>query len=92
MSGEQLTEADLETRAWAVVAAVAEDRTGDVDQLLATLDRPDVEAVVYGIANAFVEVLADRYGLDGENPEDRAQVADRARRIVLRVASGDDHG
>lgn len=87
---ETLTEGELIARAWAVVAAVAEERTSDVDELLRSLRWPDLTTVVYGLGNLAVDLIADRRGLDCEAPEDRAVVAEQARRLVVRGMTDDD--
>ncbi|MFF9215507.1 hypothetical protein [Streptomyces viridosporus] len=89
---ETLNESELVVRTLAVVAAVAEERTDDVDELLRTLDWPGVTTVAYSLANVAVESLAVLYGLDSETPEGRAAVADQARRLVMREMTDDDDG
>jgi hypothetical protein len=87
---ETLTEGELIARAWAVVAAVAEERTGDVDELLRTLRWPDLATVVYALGNLAVDLIAELRGLDCEAPEDRALVAEQARRLVMRGMTDGD--
>ncbi|MEV5918945.1 hypothetical protein [Streptomyces sp. NRRL F-5527] len=86
---EQLTEDELISRATAVIATVAEERTEDVDALLADLTPRDVAVVVYAVGNVAVETLALLYGHDVESPEGRAAVAEQARRLAVRVMADD---
>jgi hypothetical protein len=87
---EPLTESELIARAFAVLAAVAEERTGDVEHLLVTLRWPDLTTVVYALGNLAVDVIADLRGLDCEAPEDRAAVAEQARRLLMREMTDGD--
>jgi predicted outer membrane lipoprotein len=87
---ETLTEGELMARAFAVLAAVAEERTDDVDQLLVTLRWPDLTTVVYALGNLAVDVIAELRGLDCEVPGDRAAVAEQARRLVVRGMTDGD--
>lgn len=76
MSSEDiLTPSELEDRAWAVLAAAAEDRPGDVDELLVTLRWDDLVTVVHATARACVTILA--------GPDGHARLADAVRALLL---------
>lgn len=87
MTDEALTDRELEARAWAILAAVADDRGADVDALLGTLLWSDLVAVVYAIAHVCVEFIA---GTDDLTDADRERVGAQVRRILLRLTAEDD--
>ncbi|MGW2584528.1 hypothetical protein ACWCYZ_24915 [Streptomyces virginiae] len=75
MSDDVLTPAELQDRAWAVLAAAAEDRPDDVNELLVTLPWDDLVTVVHATARACVTILA--------GPEGHARLADEVRALLL---------
>ncbi|MER6484108.1 hypothetical protein ABT264_11270 [Streptomyces virginiae] len=75
MSEDHLTADELQDRAWAVLAAAAEDRPGDVDELLVTLPWDDLVTVVHTTARACVTILA--------GPDGHARLADAVRGLLL---------
>jgi hypothetical protein len=89
---EQLNETETITRALAVLAAVAEDRYDDVEPLLDGLARSSVAGVVRSLAGLTVDSVALLRGLDYETPEGRAEVADQARRLVMRELADNGDG
>lgn len=80
---------EVTNRAWAIVAATAEDRPQDVHALFCELAWPTQLAVMYGVATALVRSLADA-GTGPITAEQRAMVADTARRQLIERAGRDD--
>ncbi|MFD0138022.1 hypothetical protein ACFVIL_29280 [Streptomyces sp. NPDC127159] len=81
MTEEWLDQDELTARCWAVLAAVAEGRHEDVDELLVTLPWDDLVTVVCGIGSVAVGALAGPTGLDKATARER--VADAARRLLM---------
>ncbi|WP_405698202.1 hypothetical protein OHA99_26730 [Streptomyces coelicoflavus] len=81
MTEERLSPDELTDRCWAVLAAAAEDRHDDVDELLVTLPWPDLVTVVCGIGAFTAGAMAGRAGLDEATA--RTDVADVVRRELL---------
>jgi hypothetical protein len=79
-----MTNAELQARALAIVATVAEDRHDDVDALLADLTPDETATVVAALA-----ALALRCWLPsaaaGADPAARHRGAQRVRRMLLTV-------
>ncbi|WP_435272201.1 hypothetical protein [Streptomyces parvulus] len=95
MTEERLTPDELGDRCWAVLAAAAENRDDDVDELLVTLPWDDLVSVVFTVAQLGVGLLSG--GADPRDQEARARVAETVRReLVQRLAErerpADDHG
>ena len=88
---ENLTADELQDRAWAVLAAVAEERGADVDELLVTLPWRDLVAVVYGIANVTVGFMAGSHDFPLTAAE-RTRVVVMLRGMLLNRAAGRDEG
>ena len=84
-----MTKDQINARALAIVAAVAEDRHGDVDDLLVDLDDDELGTLVAGLA-----ALALRCWLPcaaaGLDEEQRRAAAGRVRRTLLSVVATDD--
>lgn len=86
---EQLTESELEDRAWALLALAVEGSGSDVGQILGRLPRGDIATIAYVIAGLYVGLLAG----DGTYPvaeADRAQVLAMIRGQLLARAAGRD--
>lgn len=86
MTEEQLTPDELSDRVWAIVAAAAENRPDDVDELLVTLPWPDLVTVVFGMAQLGVAMLSQ--GADPYDEDARARVADRVRALIVERVAG----
>ncbi|MEU0671596.1 hypothetical protein ABZ330_01650 [Streptomyces sp. NPDC006172] len=80
---------EVTDRAWAIVAATAEERPEDVYRLFAELEQPTQVAVAYGLATALMRALADA-GTGPISAEHRALVADMARRQLIQRAGRDN--
>lgn len=88
MTEEQLTPDELGDRVWAIIAAAAENRTADVDELLVTLPWADLVTAVSGLAQLGVAVLAQ--GADPYDTDARARVADTLRALIVERVAGRD--
>ncbi|MFF7734606.1 hypothetical protein [Streptomyces sp. NPDC007984] len=80
---------EVTNRAWAIVAATAEERPQDVHALFSELAWPTQLAVLYGVATALVRSVADA-GTGEITAEHRVMVADMARRQLIQRADRDD--
>ncbi|MEU3033506.1 hypothetical protein [Streptomyces griseoaurantiacus] len=80
MTEEHLSTDELQDRCWAVLAAAAEGRDQDVDELLVTLPWADLVTVVCGIGSLAVGALARSFGLDEDTA--RGRVAEVARGLL----------
>jgi hypothetical protein len=80
---------EVTNRAWAIVAATAEERAEDVHALFGELARPAQLAVLYGVATALVRSVAGA-GTGPITAEHRAMVADMARRQLIQRADRGD--
>jgi hypothetical protein len=85
---EQLTEGELTDRVWAIVAAAAENRPDDMEELLVTLPWPDAMTVVFCVAQLAVAMLSQ--GADPYDTEARARVADQLRALIVERMAGRD--
>lgn len=81
MIEERLSPDELGDRVWAVLAAAAEDRDDDVDELLVTLPWPDLVTVVVGVAGLSVGFMAG--GVFPPPDAERARLAEYFRALVL---------
>jgi hypothetical protein len=78
---EYLSPDEMEDRVWAVLAATAEDRDQDVDELLVTLPWDDLVTVVCGLGSVAAGAMARRTGLDAATA--RGRVAEVARTLLM---------
>ncbi|MGW1034314.1 hypothetical protein ACWD4Z_19255 [Streptomyces antibioticus] len=81
MSDEILTPDELHDRTLAILAAAAEGRADDVDELLVTLPWHDLVTVVFGIAQLGARIFAPSVPAMFEQTQ--TQAADRLRALLL---------
>ncbi|MEU1892761.1 hypothetical protein [Streptomyces pristinaespiralis] len=84
-----MTEDQIKARALAIVAAVAEDRPGDVDQLLADIEPEQLLVLVSGLAALALRCWLPS-GAAGLDAGQRCLAAARVRRMLLSVVANDD--
>ncbi|MGG8409949.1 hypothetical protein ACM614_26950 [Streptomyces sp. 12297] len=77
MSEEILTTDELEDRTWAILAAAAENRSGDVDELLVTLTWDDLVTVVHATARTCARVMVGPGSLDQLAEQVRGHLMER---------------
>ncbi|MFG2311172.1 hypothetical protein ACGFS9_21255 [Streptomyces sp. NPDC048566] len=80
MTEEHLTTDQLGDRVWAILAATAEGRDADVDELLVALPWPDLITVVCGLGALATGAVAGHAGIDHTTA--RGRVADAARGLL----------
>jgi hypothetical protein len=80
---EQLTDEELQDRAWAVLAAAAEKRADDIDELLVTLPWDDMVTVVSLTATLCVGYMAGN-GVFPPPEGELERTAEQLRALLLK--------